>query len=76
MTNWVMVPVPEEFAPRVLERVLYYGLAANGPSWSPDLLVEHLRALDADARALAVAVAERVVAEQPRATPSSRSSSA
>jgi len=65
MTNWVMVPVPEEFSARVLERVLFHGIAASGPQWTKDLLEEHLGALDADARDLAIAVARAVKAGQP-----------
>jgi hypothetical protein len=63
MTNWVMVPVPEEYELPVLERVLVLGMAASGkPAWSRELLAQHLEALDPDARALAHAVAQGVVA--------------
>jgi hypothetical protein len=66
MTNWVMVPVPEEYELPVLERVLVLGMAASGkPAWSRELLARHLQALDPDARALAYAVAQGVVAGQP-----------
>jgi hypothetical protein len=63
MTTWVMVPVPEEYELPILERVLVLGMAASGrPAWSRELLAQHLQALDRDARALAYAVAQDVVA--------------
>ena len=66
MTNWVMVPVPEEYELPVLERVLILGMAASGkPSWTRELLTQHLAALDPDARALAHAVAQGVAAGRP-----------
>ena len=66
MTNWVMVPVPEEYQLPVLERVLVLGMTASGkPSWSRELLTQHLAVLDPDARALAYAVAKAVVAGRP-----------
>ena len=66
MTNWVMVPVPEEYELPVLERVLVLGMASSGkPSWTRELLTQHLAALDPDARALAHAVAQGVVAGRP-----------
>jgi len=65
MTNWVMIPVPEEYEERVLERVLMLRIAASGSNWSSDLLDEHLLALDDDARVLAALVAQGVSAGHP-----------
>lgn len=66
MTNWVLVPVPPEYELAVLERVLILGMAASGkPTWSRELLTQHLAALDPDARALAHTVAQGVVAGRP-----------
>jgi hypothetical protein len=66
MTNWVMVPVPQEYELPVLERILILGMASSGkPSWSPELLAQHLAALDPDARELAYAVARGVMADRP-----------
>jgi hypothetical protein len=59
MTNWVMVPVPEELAAEVHRYLLLNQMRSNA-GWTLDLVDKHLRGLQDDARALACAVARRV----------------
>ena len=66
MTNWVMVPVPEELEQQVAHWLMLLQFTTDGPTWDAERVDAHLRALERDPRALACAVARGVAAGRPR----------
>ena len=58
--SWVMVPVPEDIAPRVKLLLFQLGHRNDAGQWDDDLMDGHLRSLNPEARRLLSTVARRV----------------